>query len=62
MAKAARSIGAVSSISCPGYIPDGARVHYSVFLRKDAGIGYAPINLPPRDKVQIEPADFYNTT
>ena len=32
----------------PRLIPEDAFIHDSAFLRKDAGIGYNPINLPSR--------------
>jgi uncharacterized protein (DUF2235 family) len=38
----------------PRRMDDGSRVHYSVFERFDADPKYRPINLPPRDRVQIE--------
>jgi uncharacterized protein (DUF2235 family) len=39
----------------PRVIPDGARVHHSVFARVDNDPAYRPPNLPTRDRVQVEP-------
>jgi len=39
----------------PRFIPEGARVHDSVFQRMTGGVGYAPVNLPPPNALQVEP-------
>ena len=36
----------------PRRIPDGARIHHSVFSRSQAGIGYEPPNLPADHEVE----------
>ena len=41
-------------LSEPRRIDDGSRIHYSVFDRFDADPTYRPINLPPRERVQLE--------
>ena len=39
----------------PRHIEDGALVHHSVFERLQTVPGYRPPNLPPKEKVRIEP-------
>jgi hypothetical protein len=38
----------------PRRIDDGSRVHHSVFERMDADPTYRPVNLPPKERIQVE--------
>jgi uncharacterized protein (DUF2235 family) len=38
----------------PRRIDDGSRVHHSVLERMDADPAYRPVNLPPKERIQVE--------
>jgi uncharacterized protein (DUF2235 family) len=46
----------------PRLVPEGALVHWSVTARRDAGIGYKPINIPEQPVIEGTPsADIEST-